>query len=123
MLTFRNIMIVTFLKGTVNEAPFCMGTAVNNNYSSTLFATEASRIVKAHSPTTPLFMYLAFQSVHNPYNDPIDSGIPGTDVNKTFPEIVDPTRRIYAGMVTVRHSSSMTSFEIVHVSVSTNCRK
>ena len=24
--------------------------------------------------------YLAFQSVHNPYEDPTDSGVPGTDV-------------------------------------------
>jgi len=24
--------------------------------------------------------YLAFQSVHNPYEDPIDSGVPGTNV-------------------------------------------
>ena len=44
-------------------------------------------------------MYLAFQSVHNPYDDPTASGIPGTDVNKSFPEIADGTRRIYAGMV------------------------
>ena len=85
---------------TANETPFCMGDTVKNNYSSTLFATEASRIVHAHNPTTPLFMYLAFQSVHNPYDDPINSGVPGTDVNETYPEIVDQTRRIYAGMVT-----------------------
>ena len=32
-------------------------------------------------------------------DDPIDSGVPGTDVNESFPEIVDPTRRVYAGMV------------------------
>ena len=46
-------------------------------------------------------MYLAFQSVHNPYEDPINSGIPRTDVNETYPEIVDQTRRIYAGMVSL----------------------
>ena len=91
-------------------APYCMGDAVANNYSSTLFAGEAARIVKAHAhahahargpdvPPPPLFLYLAFQSVHNPYDDPIASGVPGTDVNRSFPEIVDPTRRIYAGMV------------------------
>ena len=84
---------------SAGETPFCMGGAVANNYSSTLFAGEVSRIVRAHDPDTPMFMYLAFQSVHNPYEDPIDSGVPGTDVNETFPEIVNPTRRIYAGMV------------------------
>jgi arylsulfatase A-like enzyme len=76
-----------------------MGAAVSNNYSSTLFAGEVSRIVKRHDAAVPLFMYLAFQSVHNPYDDPINSGVPGTDVNESFPEILDQTRRIYAGMV------------------------
>ena len=76
-----------------------MGAAVSNNYSSTLFAGEVSRIVKRHDAAVPLFMYLAFQSVHNPYDDPINSGVPGTDVNESFPEILEQTRRIYAGMV------------------------
>jgi hypothetical protein len=40
-----------------------------------------------------LFLYLAFQSVHNPYD------VPPIDVNKTFPKIVNYERRIYAGMV------------------------
>merc|ERR1719460_276725 len=41
-------------------------------------------------------MYLAFQSVHNPYDMPPVSLV---DVNKTYPEIPDETRRIYAGMM------------------------
>jgi arylsulfatase A-like enzyme len=84
---------------TANELPFCMGAAVSNNYTSALFADEVGRIVRAHDPAVPSFVYLAFQSVHIPYDDPTASGIPGTNVNESYPEIVDYTRRIYAGMV------------------------
>ena len=38
------------------ETPFCMGEAVANNYSSTLFAGEVSRIVRAHDSDIPMFM-------------------------------------------------------------------
>jgi len=48
--------------------------------------------------SSSLFMnrYLAFQSVHNPYDVPPLSLV---DVNATFPEVVQYNRRIYGGMV------------------------
>jgi len=83
--------------GTDKLVP-CMGANFTNNYSSVLWANEVSRIVTHHDQTKPLFIYLAFQSVHNPYDVP---PIEFIDINKTFPEIVDYERRIYAGMVTM----------------------
>eukprot|EP00039_Didymoeca_costata_P006969 m.95015 g.95015 ORF g.95015 m.95015 type:complete len:649 (-) comp13473_c0_seq4:141-2087(-) len=80
----------------VNELPKCLGPACQNNYSSVFFANEAVRIVNEHDINKPLFVYLAFQSVHNPYDVP---PIEHIDINKTFPEIVNYERRIYAGMV------------------------
>ena len=67
----------------------CMGPEYKRNYSSILWAEETSRIVRAHDRTQPLFVYLAFQSVHNPYEEP------PIDVNATFPEIVDYERRMH----------------------------
>jgi arylsulfatase A-like enzyme len=83
-----------------NQLGTCLGpdSPYAYNYSSILFANEAIRIVEQHQHTQqeqPLFLYLAFQSVHNPYDKP------PIDVDALFPEIVDKTRRIYAGMVTM----------------------
>jgi arylsulfatase B len=92
--------------------PPCVGESVGNNYSTLLYANEAARIVHWHAQPSsdvaspgsavaspamqPLFLYLAFQSVHNPYDVPPPSLI---DVNASFPKIVEYNRRIYAGMV------------------------
>jgi arylsulfatase A-like enzyme len=76
-----------------NHLGACLGPDYSCNYSSIFFADESIRIVENHDPTSPLFLYLAFQSVHNPYD------VPPMDVNASFPDIVDYTRRIYAGMV------------------------
>lgn len=81
-----------------NKLPTCLGPAFANNYSAVLFAEEAALNAKTHSGPAPLFQYLAFQSVHNPYDvPPVDL----IDVNKTFPEIVNYERRVYAGMVVI----------------------
>eukprot|EP00054_Salpingoeca_dolichothecata_P018758 m.115719 g.115719 ORF g.115719 m.115719 type:complete len:581 (+) comp22999_c0_seq2:358-2100(+) len=76
-----------------NLLPKCLGPAVKNNYSTNLYAKEANRVVMAHNKSQPLFLYMAFQSVHNPYD------VPPMDVNATFPNITNYDRRIYAGMV------------------------
>eukprot|EP00912_Choanoflagellata_sp_UC4_P002485 UC4_evm3s1573 len=77
--------------------PSCMGNSAPKEYSTILWTNEAARIAKAHNPKNPLFFYLAFQSVHNPYDVPPESLI--GNVNNTFPEIYEYGRRIYAGMV------------------------
>ena len=73
----------------------CVGSTgnVNGRYSAELFASEAARIAENHDASKPLFLYLAMQNVHNPYD------VPPIDVNRTYPEIVDYERRVYAGMV------------------------
>ena len=105
-----------FRNGSAGDGlPPCVGASVANNYSTLLYADEAARIVRWHAesssvaddgssfaePTSaqaakPLFLYLAFQSVHNPYDVPPPSIV---DVNATFPKITNYNRRIYAGMV------------------------
>ena len=84
------------LSDSAGETPACATAAeVNGVYSATLETAEVARIVAAHPPSKPLFMYMAFHSVHGPNEDPY----PVVDVNETFPEIVDPARKIFAGMV------------------------
>ena len=98
-----------FRNGSAGDGlPPCVGESVANNYSTLLYASEAARIVRWHAQTSSaesrndgpidaansLFLYLAFQSVHNPYDVPPPSLI---DVNVSFPNIVQYSRRIYAG--------------------------
>jgi arylsulfatase A-like enzyme len=84
-----------FRNGTAKGGlPHCAGP--DNKYSTLIYVEEASRIVSSHDASRPLFMYLAFQSVHNPY-DPLPKSL--VDVEKAYPEIKDDTRRIYAGMM------------------------
>ena len=73
----------------------CVGStsSVNGRYSAELFASEAARIAVNHNASKPLFLYLAMQNVHNPYD------VPPIDVNHTYPEILEYERRVYAGMV------------------------
>ena len=58
---------------------------------------QVTRIVHAHDKTKPLFIYMAFHSVHGPNED----AFPLIDVNETFAEIVDYDRRVFAGMVSM----------------------
>lgn len=39
-------------------------------YSCELYAAEATRLIRAHDPRTPLFLYAAFQNTHAPYQCP-----------------------------------------------------
>jgi arylsulfatase A-like enzyme len=39
-------------------------------YSTTLLGDDAVRLIEDHNPNTPLFLYLAFNAVHTPYQAP-----------------------------------------------------
>lgn len=61
-------------------------------YSTTLFGNEAVKLVKAHDPTKPLYLYLAFNAPHTPYQAP-------QAYLDRYKHIADPSRRAYAAMV------------------------
>lgn len=61
-------------------------------YTTTLLGNDAVRYIEHHDKSTPFFMYLAFNAPHTPYQAPQEN------VDR-FPDIKDPTRRTYAGMV------------------------
>jgi arylsulfatase A-like enzyme len=73
----------------------CSG--VQGVYSPCLITAEVDRIVHAHDPSEPLFLWVAMQSVHNPYEAPPSWLV---DVNATYAHIPDYAVRVYAGMVT-----------------------
>ena len=61
-------------------------------YSTTLLGDDAVKLIEAHDPKTPLYLYLAFNAPHTPYQAPRDY----LDRYKT---ISDPNRRAYAAQV------------------------
>jgi arylsulfatase A-like enzyme len=63
-------------------------------YDNILFADEAVRVIEAHDPATPLFLYLAFTAPHTPYQAP-------QSYLDRFADIADPNARAYAAMVSV----------------------
>lgn len=62
-------------------------------YATGLFANEAVRLIAAHDPATPLFLYLPVTAPHSPLQVP-------KRYFEMYAEIEDRNRRIYAGMVT-----------------------
>ncbi len=63
------------------------------DYSTTLLGNEAVKLIDGHNAATPLFLYLAFNAVHTPYQAPQKY----LDQYKT---IEDPSRRAYAASAT-----------------------
>jgi arylsulfatase A-like enzyme len=61
-------------------------------YSTELFGDDAVKLIENHDPATPLYLYLAFNAPHTPYQAP-------EEYVARYKHIADPTRRIYAGMV------------------------
>ena len=62
-------------------------------YSTTLLGNEAVKLIEEHDPRKPLFLYLAFNAVHTPYQAPqryLDQ----------YESIQDPSRRAYAASAT-----------------------
>jgi arylsulfatase A-like enzyme len=62
-------------------------------YTTTLLGKDAARLIESHDPATPLYLYLTFNAPHTPYQAP-------KEYIDRYPNIADPTRRTYAGMVT-----------------------
>ena len=62
-------------------------------YSTTLLGNDAVRLLTAHNPAVPLYLYLTFNAPHTPYQAPqayLDQ----------YKQIADPSRRAYAAMIT-----------------------
>ncbi|XP_005090306.1 arylsulfatase B [Aplysia californica] len=62
------------------------------HYSTHLFTEKAIDVVQAHDSSEPLFLYLAYQSVHGPLQVP-------EKYERQYRHIQDDNRRTYAGMV------------------------
>lgn len=60
-------------------------------YSTTLIAREAVRLITTHKPEKPLFLYVAFNAVHGPFQVPERYAAPYSRM--------EGRRRTYAGMV------------------------
>src|SRR5215467_7942260 len=61
-------------------------------YTTTLLGKDAARLIEQHDTSKPLYLYLTFNAPHTPYQAP-------KEYIDRYPNISDPTRRIYAGMV------------------------
>lgn len=62
-------------------------------YSTTLLGNEAVKVIEEHNPAKPLYLYLAFNAAHTPYQAP-------DEYLKRYANIEDPSRRAYAGSIT-----------------------
>ena len=62
-------------------------------YSTTLLGNEAVRLVHEHDPATPLYLYLAFNAAHTPYQAT-------PEYLQRYGHVEDPSRRAYAGSIT-----------------------
>jgi arylsulfatase A-like enzyme len=62
-------------------------------YSTTLLGDDAVKLIRAHDSAKPLFLYLAFNAAHTPYQAP-------DEYLKKYPHIEDASRRAYAGSIT-----------------------
>ena len=62
-------------------------------YTTNLLGDDAVKYINAQDPKQPFYLYLAFNAPHTPYQAP-------QEYIDRYKNIEDPTRRIYAGMVT-----------------------
>lgn len=62
-------------------------------YTTQLLGDDAVKYINAQDPNKPFYLYLTFNAPHTPYQAP-------KEYIDRYPNIEDPTRRIYAGMVT-----------------------
>lgn len=66
---------------------------VEEGYSTQLIGRDAVGYIDSRTAETPFYLYLAFNAPHTPYQAP-------KEYVDRYPDIADPTRRTYAGMVT-----------------------
>jgi arylsulfatase A-like enzyme len=66
---------------------------VEEGYSTALLGSEAVKLVNEHDPAVPLFLYLAFNAAHTPYQAP-------PEYLERYRHVADPSRRAYAGSIT-----------------------
>ncbi len=62
-------------------------------YTTTLLGDDAVNLIQKHDSKTPLFLYLAFNAPHTPYQAP-------QEYLDQYKNIADPSRRAYAGSIT-----------------------
>ncbi|MFZ0826620.1 MAG: arylsulfatase [Verrucomicrobiia bacterium] len=62
-------------------------------YTTQLLGNDAVKYINEQSADKPFYLYLAFNAPHTPYQAP-------KEYVDRYPNIADPTRRTYAGMVT-----------------------
>ena len=62
-------------------------------YSTTLLGNDAVKLLTAHDPATPLYLYLSFNAAHTPYQAT-------QEYLDRYKHIADPSRRAYAGSIT-----------------------
>lgn len=61
-------------------------------YTTTLIGQDAVKYISAQRADQPFYLYLTFNAPHTPYQAP-------QEYIDRYPDIADPTRRTYAGMV------------------------
>ena len=61
-------------------------------YTTTLLGKDAARFIGEQDPSRPFYLYLTFNAPHTPYQAP-------KEYTDRYPDIEDPTRRTYAGMI------------------------
>jgi arylsulfatase A-like enzyme len=62
-------------------------------YTTQLLGDDAVKYINAQNPNKPFYLYLAFNAPHTPYQAP-------QEYIDRYKNIQEPTRRIYAGMIT-----------------------
>merc|ERR1719300_1977122 len=67
--------------------------SAKGHYSTDLFTTRATSIIRNHNTSTPLFLYLAYQAVHGPLQ------VPQKYITQHCTHITDKDRRTKCGMI------------------------
>lgn len=63
-------------------------------FDNSLFGAEAVKMIEAHDPKDPMFLYLAFTAPHTPFQAP-------QEYLDRYPSIEDKNRKAYAAMISV----------------------